>query len=186
MKTIDPFVSELLNPKTRDKSYLKLLNTYQERLYWYIRKIVLTHENTNDVLQNTFIRVFKNIENFKHQSSLSTWLYRIAHNESLRYLEKNNKFNMSSLDEVQNDYLTELKQDPYFEGDDLQIKLHQSISKLTLKQRQVFNMKYFDDLSFKEISEILDINESTLKSAYYTAVKHIEQTVTSLQIINNK
>lgn len=183
VKTIDPFVNELLNPKTREKSYLKLLDTYQERLYWYIRKIVLTHENADDVLQNTFIRVYKNIENFKHNSSLSTWIFRIAHNESLRFLEKHNKYDISSLDEIQKDYLTVLKEDPYFEGDDIQTKLHQSIAELTFKQRQVFNMKYFDDLSFKEISDILDINENTLKSAYYAAVKHIEQKVTSLQLI---
>ena len=172
------FITKLQDPKTREKAFHLLLDHYQERLYWYIRKIVITHENADDVLQNTFIRIFKNIASFEGRSSLSTWMFRIAHNESLRLLEKLNKTHLASLDEVHPSYLKDLTQDPYFDGDATKLKLHQIIEKqLSPKQRTVFNMKYFDDLSFREIAEILDSNENTLKSSYYNAVKIIEEEV---------
>ena len=171
-------INKLKDPQTRGKAFPTLLDLYQERLYWYIRKIVITHENADDVLQNTFLRVFKSIASFKGRSSLSTWMFRIAHNESLRLLEKVNKTYLASLDEVHPTYLKDLAQDPYFDGKKTQLKLHQIIEEnLSSKQRTVFNMKYFDELSFKEIAEILDINENTLKSSYYNAVKIIEEEV---------
>ena len=178
MKSEAIFITKLKDPKTREQAFHRLLDRYQERLYWYIRKIVITHENADDVLQNTFIRIFKNIVSFEGRSSLSTWMFRIAHNESLRLLEKVNKNHLASLDQVHPAYLKDLTQDPYFDGDATKLKLHQIIEKqLSAKQRTVFNMKYFDDLSFKEIAELLDINENTLKSSYYNAVKIIEAEV---------
>jgi RNA polymerase sigma-70 factor (ECF subfamily) len=170
------FIKQLRDPKKKEKAFLELLDKYQERLYWYIRKIVISHENADDASQNTFIRIYRNIESFKGNSSLATWMFRIAHNEALRLLEKQNKTHLASLDDVKPSYLEDLTQDPYFDGDETKLKLHHVIdSKLTNKQRMVFNMKYFDNLSFREISQILEVNENTLKSAYYSATKIIEE-----------
>lgn len=178
MRTEAPFIQRLKNPKTREAAYHTLLDQYQERLYWYIRKIVITHEDADDVLQNTFLRIFKNIGSFRGKSSLATWMFRIAHNESLRVLEKKNKMRLISLDDMNPSYLEDLGNDPFFDGNKTKLKLHQIIeNKLTNKQRIVFNMKYFDNLSFKQIAEILDVNENTLKSSYYNAVKIIEEDV---------
>jgi len=150
---------------------------YQERLYWHIRKLVITHDNANDVLQNTFIRVHKGIQNFQGKSALHTWMFRIAYNESIRFLKKNKKLMAYSLEDVNTKYLNTLSQDPYFDGEELKLKLHTIISDLNDKQRKVFQMKYFDELSFREISEVLQISENTLKSSYYSAVKVIEEKI---------
>lgn len=175
-KDID-LTKRLKDPKQKDKAFRDLLDLYQERLYWHIRKIVITHDNASDVLQNTFIRVYKGIKNFKEKSTLHTWMYRIAYNESIRYLDKN-KINTSvSLEQDNNSYINNLKQDEYFDGNELQMRLHSIISELSEKQQRVFQMKYFDDLSFREISELLDVSENTLKSSYYSVVKTIEEKI---------
>lgn len=171
------FIKKLQNPKLQNEAYKDLLDSYQERLYWHIRKIVITHDNANDVLQNTFLRVYKGIQNFKGNSSLHTWMYRIAYNESIRFLEKNKMQTSFPLSDNTNDYLKNLTEDVYFNGEELQLKLHGIISKLSHKQQRVFQLKYFDDLSFREISDILDISENTLKSSYYSAVKTIEEKI---------
>jgi RNA polymerase sigma-70 factor, ECF subfamily len=170
-------VDDLKNPKTRDRAFNKLLDLYQERLYWHIRKLVISHDNANDVLQNTFIRVHKGIQKFEGKSALHTWMFRIAYNESIRFLNKNKKLMAYSLEDVNTRYLNTLSQDPYFDGSELKLKLHTIISGLNDKQRSVFQMKYFDDLSFREISEVLQISENTLKSSYYSAVKAIEEKI---------
>ncbi len=169
--------NRLKDPKQIDRAFSDLLDLYQERLYWHIRKIVLTHDNASDVLQNTFIRVYKGIQNFKGKSTLHTWMYRIAYNESIRYLEKNKINTLMSLEQETNSYINNLKQDDYFDGDALQMRLHNIISELSEKQQRVFQMKYFDDLSFREISELLDVSENTLKSSYYSVVKTIEEKI---------
>ena len=178
------FIKELLNANQQDKAFKQLLNIYQERLYWHIRKMVITHENADDVLQNTFLRVYKSLPNFKQNSSLHTWMYRIAYNESLRFIENNKKKYHYSLDDVNSSYLNNLVEDEYFEGDEIQFKLHKVLSKLPEKQKQIFQMKYFDDLKFREISEILDIKEGTIKSAYYNIVKHIEKKIVSVELFS--
>ena len=170
-------VKKLQTPSLKDSAFSELLDTYQERLYWHIRKIVSTHENADDVLQNTFIRVYKSIQKFEGKSNLHTWMYRIAYNESIRFLEKNNKKRYDNLDDVSESHLEVLFEDEYFDGDEIQKKLHKIIDGFTEKQKRVFQMKYFDDLSFRKISEILEISESTLKSTYYTAVKIIEEKI---------
>ena len=180
MNTETQLIQALSQPETKEKAFLSLLDQYQERLYWYIRKIVITHENADDALQNTFVRIYRNIQSFKGQSSLSTWMYRIARNEALRLLEKENKMQLASLDDINPGYLEDLTQDPYFDGDQAKLELHKIIeTQLTNKQRIVFNMKYFDELSFREMADILDVNENTLKSAYYSAVKIIGEAVTA-------
>jgi RNA polymerase sigma factor (sigma-70 family) len=176
------FISKLISNVHRDEAFKKLLDLYQERLYWHIRKLVVTHENADDVLQNTFIRVYKSLPKFSQQSALYTWMHKIAYNESIRFIEQNkNKYHISLVD-INKKYLDNLMEDSFFEGNDLQIKLQQVLSELPEKQRQIFNMKYYDDLKFREISEILDIKEGTLKSSYYNTVKHIENNILNVEL----
>ena len=170
-------VKKLQNPTLKDTAFSALLDAYQARLYWHIRKIVTTHENADDVLQNTFIRVYKSIQKFEGKSSLHTWMYRIAYNESMRFLEKNKKKRYDNIDEFSESHLEVLFEDAYFDGDEIQLKLQEIINGFTEKQQRIFQLKYFDDLSFRKISEILEVSESTLKSTYYTTVKIIEEKI---------
>lgn len=170
-------VKKLKDFSLKDTAFSELLEVYQERLYWHIRKIVLTHENADDVLQNTFIRIYRSIQNFQEKSSLHTWMYRIAYNESIRFLEKNRKNRFDHIDAISDSHLEVLFEDEYFNGDQIQKKLSKIINEFTDKQKRVFQMKYFDDLSFKKISEILEVPESTLKSTYYKAVRIIEEKI---------
>ena len=170
-------VKRLQSRRHKDRAFSELLDIYQERIYWHIRKIVQTHENANDVLQNVFIRVHKSIDRFEGKSSLLTWIYRIAYNESLRFIEKEKKRTHQSFEEVSVYQLGKLTESEYFDGDELHQRLLTIVEKLSEKQRRVFQMKYFDDLSFREISGVLDISESTLKSSYYAAVKTIEEKI---------
>lgn len=170
-------VKKLKDPKQKESAFGELLDVYQERLYWHIRKLVHTHENADDVLQNTFIRIYKSIGNFQEKSALHTWMYRIAYNESIRFLEKNNKKRYDNIDEISQSNLEVIFEDEYFDGNEIQKKLNTIIDTFKEKQKRVFQMKYFDDLSFRQISEILDVSESTLKSTYYTCVKIIEKKI---------
>lgn len=173
--TEQSLVVDLKNEETRAKAFETLLHTYKERLYWHIRRIVLNHEDTDDILQNTFIKVFKNIDGFEGKSKLYSWLYRIATNEALSFLtSKSRKLGIQSQD-LQNKMVEDLKADSYFEGDEIQYKLQAAIATLPEKQKLVFNMKYFDDLKYQEISEILDTSVGGLKASYHLAVKKIEQ-----------
>lgn len=139
--------------------------------------MVQSHEDAHDVSQNTFVRVYRSIDKFEGKSSLLTWIYRIAYNESLRFLEKEKKRRHQSMEEVSTYQLGKLMESEYFDGDQLHERLLHIVENLTEKQRRVFQMKYFDDLSFREISEVLDVSESTLKSSYYAAVKVIEEKI---------
>ncbi|MDP3360247.1 MAG: RNA polymerase sigma factor [Lutibacter sp.] len=177
------FIGDLINKKEQDKAFKKLLDLYQERLYWHIRKLVITHENADDVLQNTFLRIYKSLPNFQQKSSLHTWMYRIAYNESLRFLEENKKKYHYSLDDVSKKYLNNLVDDAFFEGDEIQLKLQRILSELPEKERQIFQMKYYDDLKFREMSDILEIKEGTLKSSYYNTVKHIENNILAVELL---
>jgi len=178
------FIKKLLNTKQRDKAFKELLNLYQERLYWHIRKIVLTHEDANDVMQNTFLRVYKSLPNFKQKSSLHTWMYRIAYNESLRFIEKNKKRLNISFSEIENTYLNSLEGDSFFNGDEVQLKLQSILSEIPEKQLRIFQMKYYDDLKFSEIEEILSIKIGTIKSSYYKTVKHIEKNIVQIELLS--
>ena len=169
-------ILKLQNPKTKNRAFCELLDLYQERLYWFIRKIVVSHENANDVLQNTFIKISDGINTFDKKSTLLTWMFRIAHNEAIRFIQQNKNQSSTSVDDLPRK-IEILANDDYFDGEELKMKLHQIVGGLTEKQRQVFQMKYFDDLSFKEVSEILNISENTLKSSYYSAVKIIEEKI---------
>jgi len=177
------FINDLIDHKKKDKAFKKLLDLYQERLYWHIRKLVVTHENADDVLQNTFLKVYKNLSNFKQESSLHTWMYRIAYNESMRFLEQNKRNNYTSLDDIGKKYLNSLEEDVYFDGNEIQLKLQQILSKLSENQRKIFHLKYYDNLKFREIEDVLGINEGTLKSSYYNTVKYIEKNILTVELL---
>lgn len=177
------FINQLTSKKYKERAFSKLLDLYQERLYWHIRKLVGTHENADDVLQNTFVRVYKSLANFKQQSSLHTWMYKIAYNESMRFLEKEKKKTFSSLQDVSDKFLGDLQDDIYFDGDEVQLKLQTVLSKLPENQKKVFDMKYYDNLKFREIANILNTKEGTVKTHYYGAVKYIESNINKVVYI---
>lgn len=170
----EEFINQLLNPKTQNEAFKKLLLAYQKPLYNHIRNIVLNHEDTDDVLQNTFIKVFQHLKKFKRESKLFSWIYRIATNEALSFIsQKAKKIGISS-ESLQNKTIDNLKSDPYFDGDEVQIKLHKAIAALPKKQQLVFKMKYFEELKYEQISEILGTSVGGLKASYHHAVKKIE------------
>ncbi len=175
----ETLVRELKQQETQAKAFEVLINTYKERLYWHIRRIVLDHDDADDVLQNTFIKVFRNIDKFKGNSKLYSWMYRIGTNEALTFLKvKSRKLGVSS-DELIEKKADNLQADVYFEGDAIQIKLQQAIARLPEKQKLVFNMKYFEELKYEEISDILDTSVGALKASYHLAAKKIEAYLTS-------
>lgn len=182
MKNESIFIKRLLNSRDRDKAFSELVDTYQERLYWHIRKLVGSHQNTDDVLQNTFVRVYKSLPNFKQQSSLHTWMYKIAYNESLRFIERDKTKYFFSIDDLKQIHLDNLIGQTYFDDTEIAEKLKNSIEQLSNKQKKVFLMKYYDDLKFREISEILAIKESTVKTMYYGAVKLIKKIVIQVEV----
>jgi len=172
-------IDQLKNDDTREEGFKTLLNLYKERLYWHIRKIVVSHEDADDVLQNTFIKIYKNINKFKGDSKLYTWLYRIATNEAITHLNKAARFSNTTSEEVKQLAINKLESDVYFEGDDIQRKLQKAISSLPEKQQLEFNMKYFDNIKYKDMSEILETSEGALKASYHIAVKKIETYLTA-------
>ena len=140
---------------------------------------MINHDDTDDVLQNTFIKVFRNIDNFKGDSKLYSWMYRIATNEAITHLKRNARHQKLSSEEIQQNIISNLHSDVYFEGDEIQLKLQKAIATLPQKQQLVFNMKYFDDIKYREMAEILETSEGALKASYHLAVKKIEEYLTS-------
>ncbi|PCI00762.1 MAG: RNA polymerase subunit sigma-70 [Flavobacteriaceae bacterium] len=155
------------------------MTLYKERLYWHIRKIVISHDDADDVLQNTFIKVFKSIHNFKGDSKLFSWMYRIATNESITFINKRAKENHIDISELHTELGASLQSDVYYSGDEIQLILQKAILSLPQKQQLVFNMKYYEDLKYSEISEILDTSIGALKASYFHAVKKIEKLIKS-------
>lgn len=173
------FIALLLNVKTQETAFRQLVSQYSKPLYSHIRNIVLDHDDTDDVLQNTFIKVFQNLKNFKGESKLFSWIYRIATNEAITFIStKAKKANITNED-MQQKALQNLQADEYFEGDAMQLKLQQAIAALPEKQQLVFKMKYFEDLKYEEISDILGTSVGALKASYHHAVKKIEDFVNS-------
>jgi RNA polymerase sigma-70 factor (ECF subfamily) len=168
------FLSSLQEPETKEKAFKKLVQEYKERLYWHIRKIVLDHEDANDVIQNAFIKIHLNIDKFKGDSSLFTWMYRIATNESINFINsKSSKMGLQNQEWIESK-AEGLKADSYFDGDEAALILQKLVAKLPEKQRIVFNMKYFDGMSYQTISEILGTSEGALKASYHHAVQKIK------------
>ncbi|MCC6837737.1 MAG: RNA polymerase sigma factor [Bacteroidia bacterium] len=162
------------DPETRNYAFNLLVREYQKRLYWHIRKILIDHDDTDDVLQNVFIKVWKGLDGFKEESQLYTWLYRIATNESITFLNQKKKRAGIPLDDVSHFLANNLESDSYFKGDEIQAKLQKAILTLPDKQRIVFNMKYFDEVKYEEMSQILETSVGALKASYHHAVKKIE------------
>lgn len=169
------FIKELIDPKTQNVAFQKLLLEYQKPLYNLIRNIVLDHDDANDVLQNTFIKVFQNLKNFKGESKLFSWMYRIATNEAITFINNKAKRNKTTNAEMQSKLVENLQSDVYFEGDAIQIKLQKALVLLPEKQQLVFKMKYFEELKYDQISEILGTSVGALKASYFHAVKKIEE-----------
>lgn len=168
------FIETLINSKTQNTAFKELVQRYQKPLYFHIRNIVLNHDDADDVLQNTFIKVFSNIGKFKGESKLYSWMYRIATNESFTFIDQRAKKQGISNVELQQKAIMNLESDVYFEGNDIQIKLQKAIATLPEKQQLVFKMKYFEEMKYDNMSEILDISVGGLKANYHHAVKKIE------------
>jgi len=166
-------VVALQSVKQKENAFRLLVSQYKERLYWHIRKIVLNHDDTDDVLQNTFIKIFKNIHHFKGDSKLFTWMYRIATNEAITFINKKAKQNNLTIEAVKDQIISKLESDVYFEGDAIQLQLQKAIATLPHKQQLVFNMKYFENHTYENLSKILDTSVGGLKSSYHIAVKKI-------------
>lgn len=168
-------VLELLQDEnTQKRGFEMIVSQYSEQLYWQIRRMVLSHEDANDLLQNTFIKAWTNIDYFRAEAKLSTWLYRIALNECLTFLNKQRAVSVVSIDDVDASVVQKLESDSYFSGDQLQIKLQQALLTLPDKQRLVFNLKYFQEMKYEEMSEIFGTSVGALKASYHHAVKKIE------------
>jgi RNA polymerase sigma factor (sigma-70 family) len=175
----EEFIKQLINPATQNTAFKELLSKYQKPLYSHIRNIVLDHDDADDVLQNTFVKVFQYLKNFKGESKLFSWIYRIATNEALTFLNQKAKMSGITSEALQQKVIENLKSDVYFEGDEIHLKLHKAIVTLPEKQQLVFKMKYFEELKYEEIAEILGTSVGALKASYHHAVKKIEIYVTS-------
>jgi len=167
-------ITQLKSKNSKELAFQTLVKRYKERLYWHIRKIVLSHDDADDILQNTFIKIFRNIDKFKGESKLFTWMYRIATNESITFLNSKAKRNQVSNQDLKDNNLKNLVADVYFDGDEIQFKLQKAIAQLPRVQQLVFNMRYFDDIKYKDMSAILETSEGALKASYHIAVKKIK------------
>jgi RNA polymerase sigma-70 factor (ECF subfamily) len=163
------------DPSTREQAFTLITKKYQERLYWHIRRMVIYHEDTNDVLQNVLLRVWKGLESFREESQLFTWLYRVATNECLNYLEKQKKSATHSFEELSSDLSERIRADEHFDPAKLEWKLQLAIQSLPEKQRIVFTLRYYDELPYEEMSQVLDTSAGALKASYHHAAKKIEE-----------
>ena len=166
---------KLKNPETSNYGFNLLVRKYQQKIYWHIRKMVIDHDDTDDLVQEVFVKVWNNLDKFREDAQLYTWIYRIATNECLNFLrKKKNKF-FIPIHDVQSELTHKLESSPHIDGDEIQLKLQKALLTLPNKQRLVFNMKYFDEMKYEEISEITETTVGSLKANYHHAVKKIEQ-----------
>lgn len=162
-------------PSTKESAYTQIIKKYQERLYWHIRRMVVNHEDANDVLQNVFIKIWTYLENFREEANLYTWMYRIATNETITFLEKEKKRKSLSLSDVETGLENKLKAESNFDATKLEWKLQQAIQLLPEKQRIVFNLRYYDEMPYDQMSEVLGTSTGALKASYHHAVKKVEE-----------
>jgi len=160
---------------TREAAYTKLIRKYQEKLYWHIRRLVINHEDANDVLQNVFIKVWNYLENFREEANLYTWLYRIATNETLTFLDKEKRRSSLSLSDHETGLANKLRAEKGFDANKLEWKLQQAIQSLPEKQRIVFTLRYYDEMPYEEMSKVLETSTGALKASYHHAVKKVEE-----------
>ena len=165
---------EFRKPETKEKAFTSIIKKYQEKLYWHLRRMVVDHDDANDVLQNVMIRVWNGLENFREDSQLYTWLYRVATNECLTFLEQQKKRAAVSLSDVESGLENKIKADQNFDGKKLEWKLQLGIQQLPEKQRIVFQLRYYDEMPYEEMSRVLETSEGALKASYHHAVKKIE------------
>jgi RNA polymerase sigma-70 factor (ECF subfamily) len=163
------------NEESKNYSFNLILRKYQERLYWHIRKMVVNHDDADDVLQNSFIKIWNGLNSFREDSQLFTWLYRVATNEALTFLKKKKAKYFLSMNDYESHLQNSLESDVFFEGDEIERKLNKALLTLPDKQRLVFNMKYFDNMKYDEMSEVLETSVGALKASYHHAVKKIEK-----------
>jgi RNA polymerase sigma-70 factor (ECF subfamily) len=177
----DEYIICLFREKKQEKAFRLLVDKYKERLYWHVRKILISHEDADDILQNSFVKIWQGLEHFRFDSQLYTWMYRIATNEALNFLQEKRRKVYGNSDEISDFLINTLESDLYFGGDDIQKELQRAILTLSDRQRVVFNMRYYDDMSYEEIAQILNVTIGTLKATYHNAVKKIE---TKLNIVD--
>jgi len=173
-------ILQLQDEQTLRAAFSNVVNLYQKRLYWQIRKMGISHDDTDDILQNSFIKAWTNIDKFRGESSIMTWLYRIATNEALDFLSSAHQRHSAQNTDLNDVLATEIHNDIYFNGDEAQKKLQDAILKLPEKQRLVFNLRYYDEMPYSQMSEILGTTEGALKASYHHAVKKIEEFVLSV------
>ena len=167
-------IERLRKPESCRTAFNEVMRTYSEPLYWQIRRMVENHDDASDVLQNTFLKAWQSIENFRGDAKLSTWLYKIAFNESITFLSKERKRLSVSLDDEEAHLINMIEADEWVDGDELAKDLRKAVASLPEKQRMVFNLKYFDEMKYEQISEILGTSVGALKASYHLAVKKIE------------
>src|SRR6478672_3007046 len=173
-------LQQFRQPETREQGFTSIVKKFQEKLYWHIRRMVIDHEDANDVLQNMFIKVWNGLDNFREASQLYTWLYRIATNECLTFLEQKKRKQAISLSDSENGLTNQLRADSNFDAGKLEWKLQLGIQQLPEKQRIVFNLRYYDEMPYDEMSKVLDTSAGALKASYHHAAKKIEE-----YILNN-
>ncbi len=176
-------IADLQRESTAPKAFALLMRTFSEPLYWQIRKMVVSHDDANDLLQNVFMKAWKNIHNFRGDARLSTWLFKIAVNESINFINREKaRLNLPADDEETSFLLDNIEADEYFDGDDLHKELLKAIARLPEKQRLVFNMRYFDEMKYEDISDILGTSVGALKASYHHAVKKISEYIGNLEV----
>lgn len=168
-------LDEFRQPLLKERAFTAIIKKYQEKLYWHIRRMIVDHDDTNDILQNLFIKAWKGLENFREDSQLYTWLYRIATNECLTFLDQQKKKNTVSLGDEDNGLSYKIKADENFDANRLEWKLQLAMQQLPERQRLVFNLRYYDEMPYQEMSRILDTSEGALKASYHLAAKKIEE-----------
>ena len=169
----EEIIEQLHDPKRCQAAFGKVIEQYSQGLYWQIRRMVFNHDDANDILQNTFLKAWSNIDNFRGNAKLSTWLYKISINESITFINKERARNEASIDD-DSFLLNNIESDQYFDGDEAQVKLQRAINSLPEKQRLVFNMRYYDEMKYEDMSEILGTSVGALKASYHHALKKIE------------
>lgn len=168
-------IDKLRDEETRHYGFNLVLKEYQERVYWHVRKMVIDHDDANDVTQDIFVKVWNNLDGFREDAKLFTWIYRIATNECLNFLAKKKRKYLVPIHDVTGELMGKMDEGNHITGDDIQKKLQKAILKLPDKQRMVFNMKYFEEMKFSQISEVTGTTEGALKASYHLAVKKIEE-----------
>ncbi|MDE5612710.1 MAG: sigma-70 family RNA polymerase sigma factor [Odoribacter sp.] len=184
MDMADEDIVCLFREGKRDVAFRLLVDRYRERLYWHVRKILIGHEDADDVLQNVFVKIWQSLSEFRFDSKLYTWMYRIATNEALNFLNEKRRKVYGNSDEISGSLENTLESDPFFSGDDIQKELQRAILTLSDRQRVVFNMKYFDDMSYDDMSQVLNVAVGTLKATYHHAVKKIEASLKIVDTLN--